>query len=220
MKRIHLLIWSGMLGLLLSCESNQHAILFDLVAEKENYAIGPIVLNLPPSWHGKQSISLQNIEKGTLLPVQRLSDSTCTFLLDEFLPIGSKRRYLLRISEPEQAENQVSWTEQEGELTGKVGSQAVLTYHAATAYPPEGAPGYYAKSGFLHPVNSPKGVTVSDGFPEGHMHQHGLFFAWVNTTYQGNKVDFWNTQRETGTVIHDSLLSVESGPVAGRFKSQ
>ena len=95
----------------------------------------------------------------------------------------------------------------------------VLSYVVDMQYPPDSLPDYYKRNGFLHPVKSPSGKTITDGFPEGHTHQHGIFLAFVNTTYKGEKVDFWNQQAETGTVVHQTIIDTVSGPVFAEFKT-
>jgi hypothetical protein len=54
-------------------------------------------------------------------------------------------------------------------------------------------------------------------FPRGHLHQHGLFKAWVNTTFRGEKVDFWNQKERLGTVRHKKVIQVTNGPVFSSF---
>lgn len=99
-----------------------------------------------------------------------------------------------------------------------VRGQPVLTYQVAVASPPAGAPDYYRRSGFIHPLRSPAGRVLTDGFPAGHTHQHGVFLAWVNTTFRGLPVDFWNQQHQTGTVRHVAVLDTLSGPVFAWFR--
>src|SRR5690606_33888524 len=54
---------------------------------------------------------------------------------------------------------------------------------------------------------------LTDDFPAGHTHQHGLFHAWVNTTFKKHFVDFWNQHNKTGNVEHAEVLRVTEGPV-------
>jgi hypothetical protein len=61
---------------------------------------------------------------------------------------------------------------------------------------------------------------LTDGFPAGHTHQHGIFYAWVNTTYRGDFTDFWNQQKETGTVAFRELTDSGSGPVYAHFATK
>ncbi|MBC6995645.1 PmoA family protein [Neolewinella lacunae] len=84
------------------------------------------------------------------------------------------------------------------------GDRPVLNYWL-TPQLPAGLPGHYTRSGFLHPVWSPAGAVVTDDFPVGHEHQHGIFTAWTHTTFRDSFVDFWNTQKELATVVHQSV---------------
>jgi hypothetical protein len=81
----------------------------------------------------------------------------------------------------------------------------VLTYHLSERLP-AGLPAYYARSGFIHPVYSPEGRVVTDDFPVGHTHQHGIFTAWTKARFRGHPLDFWNQQKELATVRHAELL--------------
>ena len=91
----------------------------------------------------------------------------------------------------------------------------ILEYRVTPELPP-GMPEHYRRSGFLHPVYSPAGRLVTDDFPVGHTHQHGIFTAWTSTTFRGEHIDFWNQHQETGTVRHREVLEVkDSGDVVG-----
>lgn len=86
----------------------------------------------------------------------------------------------------------------------------ILTYNVRELCPLEDSlPRYYCRSGFIHPLYSPNGKVLTDGFPVGHTHQHGVFFAWVNTHFKGTFHDFWNQQKETGTGRHVDLVSTD-----------
>ena len=41
----------------------------------------------------------------------------------------------------------------------------------------------FERSGFLHPVFTPKGRCVTESFPADHPHQQGIFSAWVKTAH-------------------------------------
>ncbi|MEM6770967.1 MAG: PmoA family protein [Bacteroidota bacterium] len=81
----------------------------------------------------------------------------------------------------------------------------VLEYRI-TSGKSEGLPAHYERTGFLHPIYSPSGQVVTDDFPAGYAHQHGLFTAWTNTTFRDSFVDFWNTQKGLATVRHEEVL--------------
>lgn len=105
-------------------------------------------------------------------------------------------------------------TQTEESLQLSVKEQPVLNFNIATVKAPDSLPSYYDRSGHVHPLYTPSGTILTDGFPKGHTHQHGLFMTWVNTTFRGEKVDFWNQHNETGTVkalgVRDTFVNQES----------
>ena len=88
------------------------------------------------------------------------------------------------------------------------GNKPVLNYWR-TPQLPEGLPKHYTRSGFFHPVYSPSGQVVTDGFPVGYAHQHGFFSAWTNTTFRDSFTDFWNTHKGLATVAHVDVLETQ-----------
>lgn len=103
-------------------------------------------------------------------------------------------------------------------LTAMVGDRPVFTFNTSTLMPPEGLPAYYQRSGFIHPLFSPSGQILTDDFPVDHAHQHGIFLTWVNTTFKGAHVDFWNQQNEEGTVRLVEVIDTISGSDYGQLK--
>lgn len=95
----------------------------------------------------------------------------------------------------------------------------VLNYWMSTQLP-DGLDPHYTRSGFIHPVYSPAGRVVTDDFPAGYAHQHGLFTAWTKTFYQDTFVDFWNTHKELATVEHLELLEVQDQPPFLGFRAR
>jgi len=89
------------------------------------------------------------------------------------------------------------------------GDRKILTYNPAYVPSPiEDAP-WYGRSGFIHPVYSPKGRVVTDAFPEDHPHQHGLMFAWTSAEYEGQRVDFWNSHKKQGKIEHVKTIEAD-----------
>ncbi len=98
--------------------------------------------------------------------------------------------------------------ESEKTITVSHGTKTVLVYNKVSPPVPQGIDPIYHRSGFLHPVNTPNGKTVTEAFPVDHAHQHGIFFAWVKTTYGGRSLDFWNLAGGTGRVVHERVVSI------------
>jgi hypothetical protein len=92
-----------------------------------------------------------------------------------------------------------------------LGKKTVLEYLKKEKPVPAGMKKAYRRSGYIHPVFSPGGQEVSGDFPVDHPHQHGLFFAWTNTLFEGRPVDFWNLAKEQGRVEFRSVAGKEIG---------
>lgn len=94
--------------------------------------------------------------------------------------------------------------------------QAVLNYFTATQLRPDTLPEYYKRSGFIHPLKTLSGKTLTDDFPYDHAHQHGIFNAWTKTTFRDTEIDFWNQQDQLGTVRHKRIIDIN--PSTPSFK--
>ncbi|MCA9058898.1 MAG: PmoA family protein, partial [Planctomycetaceae bacterium] len=63
----------------------------------------------------------------------------------------------------------------------------LLSYRKQSPPVPAGIPAVFHRSGCLHPVLTPAGKTVTAMFPADHPHQHGIFSAWVRTSWNGRE---------------------------------
>jgi len=134
------------------------------------------------------------------------------------LTAGSRRRYRLRADGvPAPAGAVVTCADDGKDLSVAVAGRPVLRYNYAVDEPPARLDPVYRRGGYIHPLYTPSGLTVTDDFAPDHAHQHGLFFAWVNTRFRGHKVDFWNQPLKTGRVRHTATASTFGGPVLGGF---
>ncbi len=93
------------------------------------------------------------------------------------------------------------------------GERTLMTYNAAYVPSPDTNAPWFGRSGFIHPVYTPKGRVVTDGFPLDHMHQHGLMFAWTSTVFDGSPVDFWNSKKRQGRVEHVRTLHADADTI-------
>lgn len=97
--------------------------------------------------------------------------------------------------------------ESDNDITILSRDKLVLTYNKQAPPVPDGMDPRYQRSGFLHPVKSPSGATVTATFPVDHPHQHGIFSAWVQTTWNDRNIDFWNLAKGSGRVLHQRVIS-------------
>jgi hypothetical protein len=78
----------------------------------------------------------------------------------------------------------------------------------------------FQRGGYIHPVFTPSGRTVTDDYPPDHFHHHGIWFAWTKTEFEGRHPDFWNVGDGTGRVEFVALDQTWSGIVHAGFKSR
>lgn len=101
--------------------------------------------------------------------------------------------------------NRFSLENTESCITVRSHGKTILCYNKISPDLPDKIDPIYKRSGFLHPVMTPNGKTVTAAFPFDHPHQQGIFSAWVSTTWNGHSVDFWNLAKGTGRVLHQRV---------------
>lgn len=104
-------------------------------------------------------------------------------------------------------------------LTVSIDDMQVLGYNYATVPPPDGHSARYNRSGFIHPLWSPKGTALTRIHPPDHIHHVGLWGPWTKTEYDGHDIDFWNLIAGQGTVRFARFLNQNHGPVFGGFQT-
>ena len=77
----------------------------------------------------------------------------------------------------------------------------------------------FLRAGYIHPVFTPSGRIVTDDYPDDHPHQHGIFFAWTRTEFEGRHPDFWNMGDGTGAVELEKIEDVRGGAEKATFKA-
>ena len=107
-----------------------------------------------------------------------------------------------------------------GNLQLSKGSIPLLTYRYGMTYPPAGVDSIFRKSGYLHPLLSPSGDTLSRIQPPDHYHHYGLWGPWTHTQIEGERVDFWNLVERQGTVLFKDFNATYSGSVFGGFSAR
>ncbi len=105
------------------------------------------------------------------------------------------------------AQGELQLDENESAVTIRQSGKIILSYNKQSPPVPDGIDPIYQRSGFLHPVASPTGRVVTETFPFDHAHQHGIFTAWVKTTWHDREIDFWNLAGGTGRVLHQRIIN-------------
>ena len=108
--------------------------------------------------------------------------------------------------------------EDPGEVSLADGDRIVMTYNADLMPSPDADAPWFKRSGFIHPVYTPSGRIVTEGFPADHLHQHGLMFAWTSSVYDGRPVDFWNSKLQAGHVEHVETIHADNDAIQVRLR--
>ena len=129
---------------------------------------------------------------------------------------GEKHIYELVQGTSKQSET-IKATVNEGALVIHSGDKNLLQYYFKTVYPPKGVDTAYKRSGFIHPLWSPRGQVLTRIQPPDHYHHYGIWNPWTHVEYEGDTVDFWNINSKQGTVRFAKFISVENGEIFAEF---
>jgi hypothetical protein len=182
----------------------------------------PVSCEVPKGLREAAFLKLTRADNGKAVAVQieRSLQPKLVWMIDDKMPASSNRRYLLTAESPVQGGTQVTVTMGKRDLLLAVGERPVLRYQHALMPSADPEMPCYSRSGFIHPVYDPHRRMLTDSMPPDHMHQHGLMFAWVNTTFEGRTVDFWNSKKKLGEIRHVALEGMVSGPVLAGFMAR
>ncbi|MEX0362123.1 MAG: DUF6807 family protein, partial [Allomuricauda sp.] len=107
----------------------------------------------------------------------------------------------------------VGYRETEGKLQLLLRKNPVTSYQFKTQYPPKGIDSIYGKSGYVHPLITPKGDTLTRIQPPDHYHHYGIWGPWTRTKIEDRSVDFWNLGEGQGTVLFKEFGTMAAGDV-------
>jgi hypothetical protein len=107
----------------------------------------------------------------------------------------------------------------DGSLTISNNNKNLLRYNFKTIYPQKGIDTAYRRSGFIHPLWSPRGQELTRINAPDHYHHWGLWNPWTQALFEKDTVDFWNLYKKQGTVRFADFLSSTSGNVFASYKA-
>lgn len=106
-----------------------------------------------------------------------------------------------------------------GNLELSLDTKPLLSYRYELTYPPEGVDSVYKKSGYIHPIRTLRGDTLTRIQPPDHYHHYGMWGPWTHTQIDSQQVDFWNLGDRKGTVLFKKFNSIESGEIFASFNA-
>lgn len=95
----------------------------------------------------------------------------------------------------------------------------LVGYRYEMNYPPPGIDSIFRKSGYIHPIVTPYGDTLTRINPPDHWHHYGLWGPWTHTRIDTMRVDFWNLSEGQGTVLFKKFNTVFKGNLSSGFQA-
>jgi hypothetical protein len=111
-----------------------------------------------------------------------------------------------------QAQAELTWKDHKdkGQFELLEDGRQALVYNYGPQLP-AGVPEDRRRCCYLHPVNTPAGVTVTDDFPADHYHHRGIFFGWAHVEFGGKVYDNWMLK---GIGPRNESVAVKGGKTA------
>ncbi len=135
-------------------------------------------------------------------------------------PGNNKQRiFELLKSKPLHNAAEIKAVAEDGFLTISNINKNLLRYNYKTVYPPTGVDTVYRRSGFIHPLWSPRGQELTRINAPDHYHHWGLWNPWTHVLFEQDTVDFWNLAKKQGTVRFANFISTTSGNVFAEYQA-
>ncbi|WP_223284550.1 PmoA family protein [Hymenobacter qilianensis] len=130
----------------------------------------------------------------------------------------TKRTYELRLGVKVKTPPTVKTVDKNGTLQVQANGKDLLQYNYRTVYPPTGIDTAFKRSGFIHPLWSPRGQVLTRIQAPDHYHHYGIWNPWTHVLFEGDTVDFWNLKDRKGTVRFAGVVSKTNGPVFSEYQ--
>lgn len=164
----------------------------------------PLPEGTPPFSHLKTP-------EGSSIPAQTTRNGTVVFILPQ---LAANRKVVLEPDRTAEAEPVSRAIREESQVRFEVHGKPSFVYQmTARRNPRPGLNPRFLRGGYLHPVLTPSGATVTDDYPVDHLHHHGIWMAWTKTAYDGRQPDFWNMGQGKGKADFAAIDDVWSGSV-------
>jgi hypothetical protein len=167
------------------------------------------------------NLSLLEVQGSTKTPVTFQIENEGSRTMHWLIAPGKTGKRIFELNQVPKSSNpnHVIAKAEDGMLTFQSGSKNLLRYYFKTVYPPAGVDTAFRRSGFIHPLWSPKGQVLTRIQPKDHYHHFGIWNPWTHVLFEGDTVDFWNIGQKKATVRFANFISTSSGPVFGEFQS-
>ncbi len=167
---------------------------------------------VPADLQGK-SLALRDL-RGTVLPLQADDRGRAVFVLAS-LAAGARAAYILEERDAPKTKTRIEARREADGVQLFVAGRPALRFQSAGKLPRPDIKPELLRGGYVHPVVTPSGLLVTDDYPPGHLHHHGIWSAWTATTFEGRRPNFWEMAFRTGRVDLENVVLVWDGPLSG-----
>ncbi|MCP9236132.1 ThuA domain-containing protein [Lewinella sp. JB7] len=165
-------------------------------------------------WNNRGELGLYETTTGENRAIAaQWTDGQLCWVMTGATPAGTTRRYRLAPASGTSMAPAFTASKDEGAVRFAVNGRDVLTYQQAPAGVPAGVDPIFSRGGYLHPLLSPAGDTLTRIQPPDHYHHYGVWNPWTHTEFRGRELDFWNLVRGHGTVATQDVTGVHEGSV-------
>ncbi len=204
--------------MLLACgEQEELPIRFQIQKGPKQIAM-PLFLPLDSVANGNFSITENIAGKSKEIPSQR-EDNRLWFNLSREDASQEATFYLQKQEQKNRDRPLLEAVKNNGNLQLSLRGNPLISYRYEMTYPPIGIDSVFKKSGYVHPVLTLKGDTLSRIQPPDHYHHYGVWGPWTHTQINNQQVDFWNLGDRKGTVLFKDFVGSTSGNVFASFEA-
>lgn len=202
--------------------NNNECLCFDVTDINKIEVERPVSIQLDQNsacWNDNM-VLVKKTKSGTeIIPYQKDADDKKKIWFQHSSSNQVQTQYCFSQNEKQGKTTVFSSKKDKGDLQLNHGNRSLIGYRYGITPAPEGVNPLYQKSGYIHPVISPKGDTLTRIQPPDHYHHYGIWGPWTRTRIEDVGVDFWNLKDAQGTVLFKSFNHIEAGGIYAGFSA-
>ena len=168
-------------------------------------------------------ISLVEVKNNKRIPVpyqvENKGQRVLYWIMQQEEGVAARRIFELEKGTPMKTADHIKTVTEDGALIIRSGNKNLLQYNFKTMYPPKGIDTAFKRSGFIHPLWTPNGQSLTRINAPDHYHHYGLWNPWTKVQFEGELIDFWNLKDKKGTVRFANFVSVNEGAVYADYQT-
>lgn len=208
-----------------SVASAQKIAVLEVLQKMDNQSLDmPISIQLDKITYLPDSmIRLVEVKNSKRIPVayqiENKGQRILYWILKQEQGAAAKRIFELEKGTPFKIADHIKTVTKNGALIVTANNKNLLQYNFKTMYPPKGVDTAFKRSGFIHPLWTPNGQSLTRINAPDHYHHYGLWNPWTHVLFEGDMVDFWNLKDKKGTVKFANFVSVNEGAVYAGYQT-